>query len=191
MSREELATVLRDIYKSEGTLRKLTQVPLGTLRKTLNISKLFVLHLLQVQREIDAAMAEYDTDGSGQIEFVEFVSMVCNAEAFKFKMSQEDRVAVTELVDLLTPAMLRMDGSPLKCRYEWREKETARLVDLNSSARVVQGLVRAAYSRAATEASLAGGHVMVVEGGLKGEYTIEHTWVGSSKLGIRLIPRYR
>ena len=30
-----------------------------------------------MQEELDTAMAEYDTDGSGQLEFDEFVAMVC------------------------------------------------------------------------------------------------------------------
>jgi len=51
-----------------------------------------------VQREVDVALLQYDKDGSGSLDFTEFVHMVLNPELFKFRVPPPMVAAVITMV---------------------------------------------------------------------------------------------
>ena len=54
--------------------------------------------------QVAAAMEEFDTDSSGDLDFHEFVCMVCKSEAFKFKWAWEEKETLMNMAELRSPA---------------------------------------------------------------------------------------
>lgn len=69
LDKAELASLLKEYYKTEKLSRRLSSV----------------------QEEIDAAMAEYDTDGNGELDFKEFIFMAATSKEFKFRLTQMEK----------------------------------------------------------------------------------------------------
>jgi len=45
-----------------------------------------------IEKEIEGVMSKHDKDGSGELEFSEFVAMLMSENRFKFKITEEQRV---------------------------------------------------------------------------------------------------
>jgi len=90
---QELATVLKLQYRNEKVARSMTQVT----------------------KEVAAAMSVYDKDKNGSLDFREYVEMFCISEEFKFKMTQEMKQQVLELLQIKTHAENEYEE-----KNEWR-----------------------------------------------------------------------
>ena len=52
--------------------------------------------------QVERAMEEFDTDGSGVMEFGEFAVMVCTSKEFRFKASEVNRLRALHDMGLAT-----------------------------------------------------------------------------------------
>jgi len=111
LDKDEVAVIIKSIYKAESTVK--------TER--------------EVEREVEEAIREFDTDRSGEIEFLEFVYMICNCESFTLKLSPPGvlKQEISYLAGLVQTYMLKSATSPLSIRQ--RHKHT-------NAAKVIQGL---------------------------------------------------
>lgn len=79
---QELSLLVRDFYKEEGLHRPLakaeTPAPAMEPKPSLCIG--------QVEEEVICAMRDHDLDGSGALNFEEFMAMVCQSTAFRFRL---------------------------------------------------------------------------------------------------------
>ena len=73
-----------------------------------------VRRTLVVGVQVAAAMEEFDTDSSGDLDFHEFVRMVCKSEAFKFKLSLEEKEAMLEMIASRAVAMREAEAVEVK-----------------------------------------------------------------------------
>ena len=76
---QELAEVIKAYYKLEGVSRP----------------------LITAIVEVESAIKRYDVDGSGTLQFHEFIAMFCDVSpdaVFKFRIPAETRKAVYRLV---------------------------------------------------------------------------------------------
>eukprot|EP00657_Telonema_sp_P-1_P003659 TRINITY_DN1863_c0_g1_i6.p1 TRINITY_DN1863_c0_g1~~TRINITY_DN1863_c0_g1_i6.p1 ORF type:complete len:341 (-),score=88.96 TRINITY_DN1863_c0_g1_i6:101-1123(-) len=79
LDREELAAVLREFYQRQGVSRSIKKV----------------------NSELDAAMREFDSDGSGRLELDEFVKMVCSETPyFRLKIDPQIKHAILAQMQL-------------------------------------------------------------------------------------------
>ena len=69
LNNEELAALIEALHRSEGYKRK----------KAI------------IQNEVNEAMTKYDHDGSGELEFSEFVEMLMTSPSFKLSLSVEQK----------------------------------------------------------------------------------------------------
>ena len=97
---EEVAWVLRQMYRKERTARKLELI----------------------QAEVEATMKEYDRDGSGVLEFNEFVAFICSGEN-KLKLSPEQKDRIMNLAKIMNFKMAKDPGSPVSRRAEWLRRQ--------------------------------------------------------------------
>jgi len=80
LDRAELAVVMQEVYKNGEHIARGKKA---------------------VEKEVDVAMAEFDADGSGQLTFREFSTMMCRSEAFQLRLSHEEKEGILTLIGLL------------------------------------------------------------------------------------------
>lgn len=67
----------------------------------------------KIKSEIEEAMPLYDTDQSGQLEFTEFVNMICVHPCFRLTLSKEEKERLLQLAQLLEVKMAQRPGHPV------------------------------------------------------------------------------
>ncbi len=53
--------------------------------------------------KVDSALAEFDADGSGKLEFTEFLEMLCTSEEFKFQLTGAEKEEMLALASNRPP----------------------------------------------------------------------------------------
>jgi len=78
-----------------------------------------------VQQEVDGAMQDFDKDGSGFLEFSEYVEMVCKGPGFQLALSPQAKDRVLALSQLLEAVWTEVEGTPQNRRREWQVQHDA------------------------------------------------------------------
>jgi len=117
LDRDEVADVLRGVYRAGSCLSCTFAAQL--LNSPLAHTERMSRNRAAVLKEVDAAMHEFDQDGSGCLEFNEFIRMLCASEAIKLPLADDAKTQVIELANLLEATWVRQTNSPQQRRNEW------------------------------------------------------------------------
>jgi len=90
-----------------------------------------------VDLQTDKAMEIYDADGSGHLEFAEFVDMACHSPTFDIKVSDAAKEEAAKLSDALEQAWGKIEGTPQQRRKEWRKR-----THIETETRMLNGFFR-------------------------------------------------
>ena len=100
LNREELATVIQQMHREEGVKRSLEVV----------------------QREVEETMHCFDMNDSGELNFLEFVTLMMRAPNFKFKLDEAQKRNVMDLCEIMASKMAHLPQSPISRRVRHLEK---------------------------------------------------------------------
>ena len=103
LDREELTSAIYHVYRAGKKSKKATVV----------------------QQEVDGAMHDFDKDGSGTLEFGEYVAMVCRGQGFPIAASEGTKEKVIALGLALEATMAATEGTPQARRKKWQVQHDA------------------------------------------------------------------